>query len=126
MATPVRASGPLLITLPDGVRIRVGSDHRTLSTYLNSFIAGGFRWNDDLTIGHSVPPSVFEPRSSNLAAPWAGNSLRASASGTHEVLARDTVGESQEAHQDDNHRSVPTTKLVAIIALANGPSSWVG
>jgi 2-polyprenyl-3-methyl-5-hydroxy-6-metoxy-1,4-benzoquinol methylase len=28
---------------PDGVRIRVGSNHRTLSTYLNSFIAGGFR-----------------------------------------------------------------------------------
>jgi SAM-dependent methyltransferase len=27
---------------PDGVRIRVGSNHRTLSTYLNSFIAGGF------------------------------------------------------------------------------------
>ena len=28
---------------PDGVRIRVGSNHRTLSTYLNGFIAGGFR-----------------------------------------------------------------------------------
>jgi hypothetical protein len=27
---------------PDGVRIRVGSNHRTLSTYLNSLIAGGF------------------------------------------------------------------------------------
>jgi SAM-dependent methyltransferase len=28
---------------PDGVRIRVGSNHRTLSAYLNGFIAGGFR-----------------------------------------------------------------------------------
>jgi SAM-dependent methyltransferase len=28
---------------PDGVRVRVGSNHRTLSTYLNSFIAAGFR-----------------------------------------------------------------------------------
>jgi 2-polyprenyl-3-methyl-5-hydroxy-6-metoxy-1,4-benzoquinol methylase len=27
---------------PDGVRIRVGSCHRTLSTYLNTLIAGGF------------------------------------------------------------------------------------
>lgn len=28
---------------PDGVRIRVGSNHRTLSTYLNAFIFAGFR-----------------------------------------------------------------------------------
>ncbi len=27
---------------PDGARIRVGSSHRTLSTYLNAFIAAGF------------------------------------------------------------------------------------
>jgi hypothetical protein len=27
---------------PDGVRIRVGSSHRTVSTYLNTLIAAGF------------------------------------------------------------------------------------
>ena len=35
---------------PDGLRIRVGSSHRTLSTYLNTLIAAGF------SIEHMVEP----------------------------------------------------------------------
>jgi SAM-dependent methyltransferase len=40
---------------PDGVRIRVGSNHRTLSTYLNGFIAGGFRLERAFEPASAVP-----------------------------------------------------------------------
>jgi ubiquinone/menaquinone biosynthesis C-methylase UbiE len=39
---------------PDGVRVRVGSNHRMVSTYLNSFIAAGFRLERAFE-----PPSVM-------------------------------------------------------------------
>jgi hypothetical protein len=44
---------------PDGVRSRVGSSHRTLSTYLNTLIAAGFAIDRVIEPPASAPTSLL-------------------------------------------------------------------